>query len=123
MKRGKIPELVTSGGRRNSLEQRMRWEGEAQPGSPDPENGCSEVVQQPRMLSQGDHTGEEPSSEPCFGGRNEAQLGGCCWPCFDDVAFGRNMALRARMLLLYTTNCGFCRERRGKGGYSGGSWQ
>lgn len=57
MKRGEIPELVTLGGRRNSLEQRMRWEQEAEPGSLDPEDGCSGAMQQPGMLSQGDHTG------------------------------------------------------------------
>lgn len=57
MKKGKIPELVTSGGRRNSLGQRMRWEQEGEPGSPDPEGGCSDTVQQLGMLSRGDHTG------------------------------------------------------------------
>lgn len=36
----------------------MRWEQETEPGTPDPEDKCSEAVpQQPGMLSQGDDTG------------------------------------------------------------------
>jgi len=48
--------MVTSGGRRSSLGQRMRWEQEGEPGSLDPEDGCSDAVQQPGTLSQGEHT-------------------------------------------------------------------
>lgn len=50
MKRWKIPEL-TLGGRRNSLRQ------EAEPGSPDPEDGCSGAMKQSGTLSQRDQTG------------------------------------------------------------------
>lgn len=35
----------------------MRREQEAEPGSPDAEDKCSDAMQQPGTLSQGDHTG------------------------------------------------------------------
>lgn len=64
-------------------------------------------VAQPKGLE------EEPSSESCFGGRNLAQLGGCCWPFFWCGTW-ENCSSKGWNASSVQSDCGSYRKRRWK---------